>query len=119
MNPTPPDLDRTAVTAGDWVPGYELRAVVGSGGFGTVYEARQIKLDRVVAVKVVHRDRVAAPTLAARFEAEAMTLGKLHHPNVVQVYDYGRHDGALFIAMELLEGEDLGERLRRAGPVGE
>ncbi len=113
------DLERTAVIAGDWLPGYELVSVLGAGGFGTVLQARQMRLDRAVAVKVMQLDRLPNPDMAGRFEAEAVTLARLHHPNIVQVYDYGCHDGRLFIAMELLEGEDLGQRLRRAGPLGE
>jgi serine/threonine protein kinase len=114
-----PELDRTAITPGDWLPGYEMLSVVGAGGFGTVYKARQFKLDRVVAVKVVHLDPTTQPALAARFENEAVTLGRLHHPNIVQVYDYGFHGGKMFIVMELLEGEDLGVRLKGGGKLGE
>ena len=114
-----PELDRTAITPGDWLPGYEMLSVIGFGGFGTVYKARQFKLDRVVAVKVVHLDPATQPALAARFENEAVTLGRLHHPNIVQVYDYGFHAGRMFIVMELLDGEDLGVRLKRGGKLSE
>jgi serine/threonine protein kinase len=113
------ELDRTSITPGDWLPGYEMLSAVGAGGFGTVYKARQFKLDRVVAVKVVHLDPTTQPALAARFENEAVTLGRLHHPNIVQVYDYGFHAGRMFIVMELLEGEDLGVRLKRGGKLSE
>ena len=109
-----PDLNRTAITPGDWLPGYEMLAVVGTGGFGTVYKARQFKLDRVVALKVVYLDPATQPALAARFENEAVTLGRPHHPNIVQIYDYGFHAGRMFIVMELLEGEDLDVRLSAA-----
>jgi eukaryotic-like serine/threonine-protein kinase len=118
MTPAP-ELDRTAITPGDWLPGYEMLSVVGAGGFGTVYKARQFKLDRVVAVKVFQFDPTLQPALAARFENEAVTLGRLHHPNIVQVYDYGFHAGKMFIVMELLEGEDLGVRLKAGGKLGE
>src|SRR5947209_1292593 len=114
-----PELDRTAITPGDWLPGYEMLSIVGAGGFGTVYKARQFKLDRVVAVKVVRLDPATQPALAARFQNEAVTLGRLHHPNIVQVHDYGVHDGRMFIVMELLEGEDLGVRLKRGGKLSE
>src|SRR5262245_54385054 len=119
MTQTSIDLNRTTITAGDWLPGYEIVSVLGTGGFGTVFKARQFKLYRVVAVKVVQLDRLANPALAERFEAEAVTLAKLRHPNIVQVYDYGYHGGRMFITMELLEGEDLEQRLRRLGPVDE
>jgi serine/threonine protein kinase len=118
MTPAP-DLHRTAITPGDWLPGYEMLSAVGAGGFGTVYKARQFKLNRVVAVKVVYLDPATQPALAARFENEAVTLGRLHHPNVVQVYDYGFHAGRMFIVMELLDGEDLGDRLKHGGPLAE
>ncbi|HEY1376999.1 MAG TPA: serine/threonine-protein kinase [Gemmataceae bacterium] len=114
-----PDLDRTAVTPTDWLPGYEMLSVIGTGGFGTVFKARQHKLDRVVALKVVQLDPATQPALAARLENEAVTLGRLHHPNIVQVYDYGFHAGRMFIAMELLDGEDLGQPLKRDGKIDE
>jgi serine/threonine protein kinase len=117
--PDVPELDRTAITPGDCLPGYEMLSVVGAGGFGTVYKARQFKLDRTVAVKVVRLDPATQPALAARIQNEAVTLGRLHHPNIVQVYDYGLHDGRMYIVMELLEGEDLGARLKRGGKLEE
>jgi hypothetical protein len=119
MPRTPADLERTAVNSDGWVPGYELLGVIGRGGFGQVFQARQLKLDRPVAVKVVRLNRLDAPRLADQFDTEALALARCQHPNVVQVYDYGRHGGRLFLAMELLDGEDLGERLRRDGPLDE
>jgi serine/threonine protein kinase len=113
------ELNRTSVTAGDWLPGYEVRSIIGAGGFGTVFKARQFKLDRVVALKVIQLDPGSNPALAARFENEAVTLGRLHHPNIVQVYDYGVQAGRMYIAMELLDGEDLGLRLKRSGKLEE
>jgi serine/threonine protein kinase len=113
------DHERTAVADCDWLPGYELLSVVGAGGFGTVYKARQLKLDRLVAVKVIPPARSVDPAAAARFEQEAVALGKFRHPNIVQVYDYGYHHERLFIVMELLEGEDLAQRLRREGRLDE
>jgi eukaryotic-like serine/threonine-protein kinase len=113
------DPECTPVASGDWLPGYEINGVIGSGGSGQVFQARQLKLNRTVALKVIRIDKVANPTLAARFESEAVTLAKFHHPNIVQVYDYGYHENRLFIAMELLEGEDLGQRIKRLGPLDE
>ena len=112
------DPARTAVMRTDWLPGYELLSVVGTGGFGTIYKARQLQLDRVVALKVVQANGDLNPAVVGRFEAEALTHGKLHHPNIVEVYDSGRHGNRMFIAMELLEGEDLGQRIQqdRAAP---
>jgi serine/threonine protein kinase len=119
MTLTPDSQAPTADTPGDWLPGFELEGIVGTGGFGTVFRARQLKLDRVVAVKVIRLDRVITPSLAARFEAEAVTLARLQHPNVVQVLDCGRHVERVFIVMELLDGEDLGRRIRRTGRLAE
>ncbi len=110
--PTPnSNLDQTALNPNDWIPGYELLASIGSGGFGVVYRARQLVLDRIVAVKLIRFDKAVTPELAARFGAEAITLAKLHHPNIVQIYDYGQHGGRFFLTMEYLEGEDLAQRL--------
>jgi serine/threonine protein kinase len=120
MQPTPiDDLERTAITIGDWLPGYEILAEVGAGGFGTVFKARQLKLDRIVAVKVMRPDWANNANLVARFEAEAIALGRLQHPNLVQVHDCGRHGERVFVVMELLEGEDLGQRIRRLGQLSE
>jgi serine/threonine protein kinase len=113
------ELERTATTAAEWLPGYELLGRLGAGAFGTVFKALQLKLERVVAVKVISIDDDTHPNIAARFETEALAHGKLHHANIVQVYDRGRHGERLFIAMELLEGEDLGNRLKRGGPMPE
>jgi serine/threonine protein kinase len=99
MTPAPPDLKRTVITPGEWIPGYEVLSVIGTGGFGTVVKARQLKLDRVVAIKFVQLDHVANPALASRFDAEAFALGKFHHPNIVPVFDYGYHDGRMFIVI--------------------
>lgn len=113
------DPARTAVMQADWLPGYELLSMIGTGGFGTIFKARQLQLDRVVAVKVVQANGGLDPAVVERFEAEALMHGKLHHPNIVEVYDSGRHGDRMFIAMELLEGEDLGQRIDRTGPLPE
>jgi serine/threonine protein kinase len=111
------DPNCTLIANGDWLPGFEIKSVIGLGGSGKVYQARQLKLDRTVALKVICIDKLARPELASRFESEAVTLAKFHHPNIVQVYDFGYHEDRLFIAMELLEGEDLGQRIKRLGPL--
>jgi hypothetical protein len=101
------------------LPGYELLAKIGAGACGVVFKARQLKLDRVVAVKTVAFDKSVSPTVAARFDREAVALAKLRHPNIVQVFDAGHLGGRVFFAMELLEGEDLDRRIARAGPLDE
>jgi eukaryotic-like serine/threonine-protein kinase len=121
MNMAAPEaeLANTLVKQIDWVPGYELLEQVGAGAVGTVYRARQIKLDRIVALKIINRDKLDDPCFALRFEIEAKALARFHHANIVQVYDYGREEDCLFIAMEFLEGKDLYQRIRRQGPLDE
>ncbi|HEX6927124.1 MAG TPA: serine/threonine-protein kinase [Longimicrobiaceae bacterium] len=100
---------------------YRIDEVIGRGGMGAVYRARDLRLNRAVAVKVISvaaPDVVAHERLRARFQREARAAAALHHPHVVAVYDYGT-DGELgldFLVMELLRGEDLATRLARKGP---
>ncbi|VTT97197.1 serine threonine protein kinase : Serine/threonine protein kinase-related protein OS=Planctomyces limnophilus (strain ATCC 43296 / DSM 3776 / IFAM 1008 / 290) GN=Plim_0540 PE=3 SV=1: Pkinase [Gemmataceae bacterium] len=101
------------------IPGYEIAGVLGKGACGVVYRARQVKLDRTVALKMVLSDRRPSPAALARFDKEAVSLAKLRHPNIVGVYDCGHHDGRAYFAMELLDGEDLGARLDRTGRLDE
>src|SRR5580698_5043937 len=84
---------------------YEIIAELGRGGFGQVYKALDPTVNRMVAVKVLAADG-DADTLA-RFRNEAASSGRLHHPNIVTIYDFGEQDGIPFIVMELLEGQDL------------
>ena len=119
MPTSTPELARTTVSAGNWLPGYEIHEAIGSGGCGTVYRARQLAVGRGVALKVIELDRDLHPSLAARFQREVSSLGQFSHPNIVQVYDSGWHDRRAFIVMELLDGEDLGQRLRRTGRLDE
>lgn len=103
----------------DDVPGYVVEGVLGQGGMGIVYRARQVKLDRVVALKTVAVAAVANPAMVQRFEKEAVALAKLQHPNIVSVYDSGRAGDRLFFAMELLDGEDLDRLIERKGALDE
>jgi serine/threonine-protein kinase len=87
---------------------YVVERLVGSGGMGEVYAARQLGLDRVVAVKVLRRDLMAGTTEAERFRREALATARLDHPNIVTVYDFGRlPDGSAFLVMEFLAGPSL------------
>lgn len=92
---------------------YELGAVIGSGGMGEVRQAYDRRLRRDVAVKVLHPDVSGDPTARARFEQEARAAARVNHPNVVEVYDIGEDDGALYIVMECLPGRTLGDELRQ------
>jgi serine/threonine protein kinase/tetratricopeptide (TPR) repeat protein len=92
---------------------YLILAPLGEGGMGEVYRARDERLKREVAVKVVAGSRAHDPALAQRLEQEAQALGAFSHPNILVVYDIGVHDGALYVVSELLEGETLRARFDR------
>src|SRR5262245_48665483 len=86
---------------------YEILAPLGAGGMGEVYRARDARLDRDVAIKVLPSSFAADPDRLRRFEHEAKAAGKLNHPNLTAVHDVGRHDGTPYVVQELLEGETL------------
>ncbi len=90
---------------------YEIVAVLGTGSMGKVYRARDSVLDREVALKTVAPELLKEPETFARFQREARAAARLHHPNIVTVFDLGEVDGMLYIAMELLEGLDLAEAI--------
>jgi Tol biopolymer transport system component len=90
---------------------YEILALVGAGGMGEVYRARDPRLWRDVAIKVLPPSFSSDPDRLRRFEQEARAAGQLNHPNILTVYEFGVHEGAPFIVSELLEGETLRERL--------
>ena len=95
---------------------YRLVRLLGRGGMGEVYLARDQKLGRRVAIKVVRRERVGAVDAVERFLREARSTAALNHPNIVTVYGVGEHDGQPFLALEYVEGETLRERLRASRP---
>ena len=95
---------------------YEITGAVGAGGMGEVYRARDTRLGRDVAIKVLPQRLSSADDLRARFEREARTLSQLNHPHICTLHDVGRHDGVDFLVMELIEGETLASRLER-GPL--
>src|SRR4029079_945433 len=87
---------------------YEILGKLGEGAMGVVYRARDSAIGRVVALKMLSAELGAEDELPRRFEREAEAIGRLSHPNIVTVYDLGKSDGQLFMAMELLEGAALG-----------
>ncbi len=101
------------------IPGYEIQSVLGHGGMGVVYRARQLNLNRVVALKTIVVNQAANPTMISRFEQEAQTVAKLVHPHIVAAYDFGRHAGRLYFAMEYVEGEDADHYASREHPLSE
>ncbi|HXB57164.1 MAG TPA: serine/threonine-protein kinase [Vicinamibacteria bacterium] len=92
---------------------YEVLGKLGEGAMGVVYRARDKSLGRVVALKMLSADLGADDELHQRFEREAVAIGRLNHPNIVTVYDLGESEGHLFMAMELLEGDDLRALIER------
>src|ERR1700734_2124310 len=90
---------------------YEIVAPIGAGGMGEVYRARDTRLGRDVAIKVLPPSVARDPARLRRFELEARGAGALNHPNILAIYDLGVHDGAPYLVSELLEGETLRQRL--------
>lgn len=96
---------------------YEIVRTIGGGETGAVYEARQIRLDKPVALKLLHPELAENPTIAARFLAHAQAVSRIRHPNVVDIIDFGEHEGIPYFAMEYLEGLDLEELVESSGPL--
>ena len=105
-----------ALTSGTRLGPYEILASLGAGGMGEVYRARDMRLGREVAVKILPTHLSSNPDLKQRFEREARAISSLNHPNICHLYDVGSQDGIDFIIMEYLEGEDLADRLS-TGPL--
>ncbi|MGA9750678.1 MAG: protein kinase [Acidobacteriota bacterium] len=99
------------LTTGTKLGPYEILSPLGAGGMGEVYRARDTKLDRDVAVKVLPEEFAGDPDRLARFEREAKAVAALSHPNILAIFDFGEHDGIAYAVTELLEGETLRERL--------
>src|SRR5512137_50640 len=95
---------------------YEILAPLGAGGMGEVYKARDTRLGRDVAIKVLPAHLSANPEIRARFEREARAISQLNHPHICSLHDIGRQEGIDYLVMEYLEGETLAERLQK-GPL--
>lgn len=117
---SPADVDVVALLMGEKeaIPGYQILELVGRGGMGVVFKARQQSLGRLVALKTVFASQ-ADRTMISRFEQEAATIASLAHPNIVSALDFGRHQGNLYLAMEYVEGRDLGQLIDRQGKLPE
>jgi serine/threonine protein kinase len=95
---------------------YEIVAPLGAGGMGEVYRARDTRLDRTVAIKILPTHLADDAIRRQRFEREAKVVSSLNHPNICTLHDIGHQDGVDFIVMEYLDGESLAERLQK-GPL--
>ena len=105
-----------ALTPGTRLGPYEILSQIGAGGMGEVYMARDTRLERFVAVKVLPSHLADSPDLRERFEREARTIAKLNHPHICTLHDIGSQDGIDFLVMEYLEGETLAARINK-GPL--
>src|SRR6202142_1664089 len=101
-----------AVVAGQKIGPYEVAAQIGAGGMGEVYRARDPRLGRDVAIKVLPSSFSSAPDRLQRFAQEARAAAALNHPNILAIFDIGEDKGAPYVVSELLEGETLRDRLR-------
>ena len=97
---------------------YQMGDPIGRGGLATIYRARDMQTGRIVAIKVLREVYSTDPKFITRFRLSAKAQSALHHPNVVQVYDYGQTNGKYFVVMELVEGTDLRRYLRSRGVLG-
>jgi eukaryotic-like serine/threonine-protein kinase len=102
---------------GDTLRDYRLVEHLGRGGMGTVFKAVHVKLDKVVALKVLAGRRWNDPEAVVRFEREMKVVGRLDHPNIVKASDAGDADGVPFLVMEFLDGETLSTLVQRGGPL--
>ena len=100
-------------SSGETVGPYVVIAAAGSGGMGEVYKARDTRLNRIVALKVMGREGANRNELAQRFVSEARAIAALNHTHICAVYDTGRHAGKDYLVLEYLEGETLAHRLQR------
>jgi len=106
---------RPALASGTSLGPYEITGALGAGGMGEVYRARDTRLDRTVAIKVLPEHVTENPQARARFEREAKVISSLNHPNICTLFDVGQHEGTHFLVMEFLDGETLSNRLAREG----
>src|SRR5262252_3769964 len=104
------------LAAGSRLGPYEVVSPLGAGGMGEVWKARDTRLDRTVAVKVLPENVATDAEALSRFEREAKAVAALSHPNILAIHEFGTHEGVTYAVMELLEGETLRDRLSR-GPL--
>src|SRR5215469_4822881 len=104
------------IASGTKLGPYEIQSPLGAGGMGEVYRARDTRLDRTVAIKILSSHLSGNPEAKQRFDREARAISSLSHPNICMLHDVGHQDGVDFLVMEYLEGETLADRLTK-GPL--
>src|SRR5437899_2761089 len=102
-----------AITIGQKLGSFDVLSIVGRGGMGEVYRARDTKLKREVAIKILPEEFSRDPDRVARFQREAEVLASLNHPNIAAIYDLGEAENSRFLVLEFVEGETLAERIKR------
>src|ERR1044072_1193384 len=105
-----------SLTPGRKLGQYEIVGLIGAGGMGEVYRARDLQLKREVAIKILPDEFSRDPDRVARFQREAEVLASLNHPNIAAIYDLEEANGSRFLVLELVEGETLAECIKR-GPI--
>src|SRR5262249_51905341 len=105
-----------ALTIGTQIGSHEITALLGKGGMGEVYRARDLKLKREVAIKILPEEFARDTDRLSRFQREAEVLASLNHPSIGAIYDLEEASGSRYLVLELVEGETLADRLRR-GPI--
>lgn len=102
-----------AIPSGTRLGPYETLSLLGAGGMGEVYRAKDTRLDRIVAIKVLPSQLSSDPELRLRMEREARAISALQHPNICTLHDIGTQNGVNFLVMEFLEGQTLAARLEK------
>src|SRR5664279_358491 len=105
------------LSPGTTFAGYEIESVVGAGGIGILYRARQLRLDRPVALRLVEPDVARDPVIRERLRREARMVAALEHPNVVPLYAAGEEDETVYIVTRWVEGTELGTLIHDDGPL--
>jgi serine/threonine protein kinase len=116
LKPERSGTSRDETTASGTIGNYELISELGEGGMGIVYKARQVSLDRIVALKVLLPNLSRKDRFVQRFMREAKNAATLDHPNIITIYEVGEHDGSYYFSMTYVEGEDL-DQLVEGGPL--
>ncbi|MGH3172245.1 MAG: serine/threonine-protein kinase, partial [Streptosporangiaceae bacterium] len=102
---------------GDEFAGYRVRAVLGRGGMSVVYQAENLRLSSVIALKVLAPELASDDVFRARFLEESRIAASLNHPNVIPIYDMGSHDELLYIAMRYVSGTDMRQMIKKRGRI--